>query len=60
MNTCKYHLKEAFLESLRIHGNVARAARKIGVTPRLIYYWKQNDVNFCKQVELAAEKGRSQ
>lgn len=52
------HLKSAFLDAFREHGNVTWACRQIGMTNRTeVYRWQENDDQFAiafREAEIEA------
>lgn len=47
------HLKKAFLDSFRQHGNVSRACRDIKLCRATLYVWKEHDADFMMLYEVA-------
>jgi hypothetical protein len=52
------HLKKAFLEHFRAHGNVSWACRAVGITRRpTVYEWQEHDDEFAaafREAEIEA------
>lgn len=47
------HLKKAFLEDFRIHGNVTTACERTGAERRTIYKWRESDSQFREKYDEA-------
>ena len=45
--------RQAFLDRLRVLGNVSRSARDAGVNPGIVYRWRKEDEAFAEAWEEA-------
>lgn len=47
------HYKKAFLEEFAKHGNVRKSAESVGLTRRMVYFWKEKDPQFLADFAVA-------
>lgn len=58
MSNMKKSQQLSVISEIQRHGDIARAARKVGVGRRTVYYWMEKDESFKKAMDLAMETGR--
>jgi hypothetical protein len=52
-NRQKPHLKKAFLERFRLHGNISRACREVKIDRSTVYSWQEDDDEFASGYRIA-------